>query len=85
MLRADMDGLPIDEENAIPYRSQTPVMVPEGIDETHGIVNNVVFPTALCELGDRVYEVYYGMADARVGRARIELAAAGSVAEEPAA
>ena len=25
MLRADMDGLPIDEENAVPYRSETPV------------------------------------------------------------
>jgi len=25
MLRADMDGLPIDEENEVPYRSQTPV------------------------------------------------------------
>ncbi|HEY4440683.1 MAG TPA: amidohydrolase [Candidatus Elarobacter sp.] len=25
MLRADMDGLPVDEENEVPYRSQTPV------------------------------------------------------------
>ncbi len=25
MLRADMDGLPIDEENQVPYRSRTPV------------------------------------------------------------
>lgn len=25
MLRADMDGLPIDEENEVPYRSQSPV------------------------------------------------------------
>ena len=25
MLRADMDGLPLDEENDVPYRSQTPV------------------------------------------------------------
>jgi amidohydrolase len=25
MLRADMDGLPIDEENDVPYRSRTPV------------------------------------------------------------
>jgi amidohydrolase len=25
MLRADMDGLPIDEENDVPYRSQSPV------------------------------------------------------------
>ncbi|HZX68395.1 MAG TPA: M20/M25/M40 family metallo-hydrolase, partial [Candidatus Elarobacter sp.] len=25
MLRADMDALPIDEENAVPYRSKTPV------------------------------------------------------------
>ena len=43
-----------ERPHIVRYRSQTPVMVPEGADETHGIVNNVVFPTALRELGDRV-------------------------------
>ena len=75
----------VDRPHVVRYRSQTPVMVPEGADETHGIVNNVVFPTALCELGERRYEIYYGMADARIGRARLELAPPFAAAEEPAA
>ncbi len=56
------------------YRSHEPVMTPEGIDETHGIVSNVVFPTAIDVRGDRLFEFYYGMADARIGRARLQLA-----------
>jgi beta-1,2-mannobiose phosphorylase / 1,2-beta-oligomannan phosphorylase len=71
--------------HVVRYRSQTAVMTPEGVDETHGIVNNVVFPTALCELGERSYEIYYGMADARIGRARLQLAPPETAAEEPAA
>ena len=74
-----------ERPDIVRYRSQTPVMVPEGVDETHGIVSNVVFPTALCELGERTYEIYYGMADARIGRARLELAPPFAAAEEPAA
>jgi predicted GH43/DUF377 family glycosyl hydrolase len=60
-------------------------MRPEGAEETHGIVSNVVFPTALDVRGERTFEFYYGMADARIGRARIELAAPFAGAEEPAA
>ncbi len=79
------------------YRSHDAVMAPEGIDETHGIVSNVVFPTAIDVRGERLFEFYYGMADARIGRARLQLAppaagfarvAAGEgepAAEEPAA
>ncbi len=74
-----------ERPHIVRYRSQTPVMVPEGPDETHGIVNNVVFPTALCELGSRTYEFYYGMADARIGRARLQLAEPFAAAEESAA
>jgi predicted GH43/DUF377 family glycosyl hydrolase len=75
----------LERPHVVRYRSQTPVMVPEGADETHGIVNNVVFPTALCELGARTYEIYYGMADARIGRARLQLAPPFGAAREPAA
>jgi predicted GH43/DUF377 family glycosyl hydrolase len=75
----------IERPHIVRYRSQTPAMVPEGIDETHGIVNNVVFPTAICELGERSYEIYYGMADARIGRALVQLAAPNAAEEEPAA
>jgi beta-1,2-mannobiose phosphorylase / 1,2-beta-oligomannan phosphorylase len=64
----------LDRPHIVRYHSRTPVMVPEGIDETHGIVNNVVFPTAIETIGERTYEFFYGMADARIGRARLELA-----------
>jgi predicted GH43/DUF377 family glycosyl hydrolase len=75
----------LERPHVVRYRSQTPVMTPEGIDETHGIVNDVVFPTAMCELGARAYEFYYGMADARIGRARLQLAPPFAAEEEPAA
>ncbi|HEY0394634.1 MAG TPA: hypothetical protein VGD01_09065, partial [Candidatus Elarobacter sp.] len=76
------------------YRSPQPEMVPEGVDETHGVVSNVVFPTAIEAVGERRYEFFYGMADARIGRARLELdppqsgepaEIAGDEAEDPAA
>ncbi len=60
-------------------------MVPEGLEETHGIVNYVVFPTAIDVLGERIFEFYYGMADARIGRARVQLAPPFAGAEAPAA
>ncbi len=63
----------LEQPHKVLYRSREPVMVPEGVDETHGIVSNVVFPTAIEERGDRLYEFYYGMADARIGRARLQL------------
>ncbi|MDQ6942614.1 MAG: glycosidase, partial [Candidatus Eremiobacteraeota bacterium] len=75
----------LERPHVVRYRSQTAVMVPEGPDETHGIVNNVVFPTALCEIGERSYEIYYGMADARIGRAHVQLAPPFAAAEESAA
>jgi predicted GH43/DUF377 family glycosyl hydrolase len=74
-----------ERPHIVRYHSRTPVMVPEGIDETHGIVNNVVFPTAIAEIGERRYDFFYGMADARVGRARLALAPEFAGAEEPAA
>lgn len=75
-----------EQPHKVLYRSHEPVMVPEGVDETHGIVSNVVFPTAIEERGERLYEFYYGMADARIGRARLQLAPpAAGVAEAAAA
>ncbi|MBV9440386.1 MAG: glycosidase [Candidatus Eremiobacteraeota bacterium] len=65
----------LERPHIVRYHSPVPVMEPQGIDETHGIVNDVVFPTAIEVRGERSFEFYYGMADARVGRARLELAA----------
>jgi beta-1,2-mannobiose phosphorylase / 1,2-beta-oligomannan phosphorylase len=75
----------LERPHIVRYHSRTPVMVPEGVDETHGIVSNVVFPTAIDVRGDRSFEFYYGMADARIGRARLELAEPFARAEESAA
>lgn len=60
----------------IVYRSPKPLLQPENADELVGIVDNVVFPTALDprpDLGKRVFDIYYGMADFKIGLARLEL------------
>jgi beta-1,2-mannobiose phosphorylase / 1,2-beta-oligomannan phosphorylase len=71
-------GVLILSKNAphvIRYRSAEPVLKPELRLEFQGVVANVVFPTAIdCrdDLGtpDRI-DVYYGMADARIGVAKL--------------
>jgi predicted GH43/DUF377 family glycosyl hydrolase len=61
----------------IVYRSPKPVLVPELPEERIGIIGNVVFPTGIDrrdDLGtpDR-FDVYYGMADDRIGVARLDV------------
>jgi beta-1,2-mannobiose phosphorylase / 1,2-beta-oligomannan phosphorylase len=61
----------------IRYRSAEPVLTPSVPEERHGAVSNVVFPTGIDrrdDLGtqDR-FDVYYGMADNRIGAARLDL------------
>lgn len=61
----------------IVYRSTEPVLTPMLREERNGIVPNVVFPTGIDrrdDLGtpDR-FDVYYGMADSRIGVARLDL------------
>ncbi|HET9029527.1 MAG TPA: hypothetical protein VFN49_05065 [Candidatus Aquilonibacter sp.] len=58
------------------YRSPKPVLAPESELERTGIVDNVVFPTGIDvrdDLGARVFDVYYGMADYTIGAARLTL------------
>jgi beta-1,2-mannobiose phosphorylase / 1,2-beta-oligomannan phosphorylase len=52
-------------------RTSEPLLVPELSDELVGTVNNVVFPTAV-ELIEGTHYVFYGMADAKIGVARLE-------------
>jgi predicted GH43/DUF377 family glycosyl hydrolase len=52
-------------------RTPEPLLVPETLDERVGIVGNVVFPTAI-ELIEGTHYVFYGMADAKIGVARLE-------------
>ena len=61
------------------YRSKRPVLSPETPEEKCGTVANVVFPTAVdvrTDLGHpRRVDVYYGMADDRIGAAAFEVPA----------
>ena len=73
--------LVLDEQHPhlIRYRSPEPVLTPELLKEREGIVPNVVFPTAIDRRDDLGlpgrFDVYYGMADKRIGVARLDLPA----------
>jgi predicted GH43/DUF377 family glycosyl hydrolase len=61
------------------YRSHDAALVPKGPLERIGTVDDVVFPTGIDrrdDLGtpDR-FDVYYGMADDRIGVARLDVPA----------
>jgi predicted GH43/DUF377 family glycosyl hydrolase len=65
------------DPRVIRYRSPQPVLTPTTPQERQGAVANVVFPTGIDrrdDLGssDR-FDVYYGMADNRIGVARLDL------------
>jgi predicted GH43/DUF377 family glycosyl hydrolase len=59
------------------FRSKTPALAPEGPLEMTGTVESVVFPTGVDrrdDLGEPdCFDVYYGMADSRIGVARMNL------------
>lgn len=55
------------------WRSPEALLLPETEEELSGVVNNVVFPTGVDVIDDRTVDVYYGMADARIGVARMWL------------
>lgn len=66
----------LERPDTILYRSPKPVIVPEAKEERKGVVNDVVFPSGIdCrrDLGERVYDVYYGMADYAIGAARVTI------------
>ncbi|MBU2663956.1 hypothetical protein KOI35_10690 [Actinoplanes bogorensis] len=52
-------------------RTAKPIFVPETADEMSGAVPKVVFPTAIEEI-DGVHFVFYGMADSKIGVARLD-------------
>ncbi len=59
------------------YRSAEPILTPEMPDERRGTVADVVFPTGIDRRDDlgipNRYDVYYGMADDRIGVARLDM------------
>jgi predicted GH43/DUF377 family glycosyl hydrolase len=54
------------------YRSPEPTLAPEIDEERSGVVSDVVFPTAI-DQHDSYLDVYYGMADACIGVARMDV------------
>jgi beta-1,2-mannobiose phosphorylase / 1,2-beta-oligomannan phosphorylase len=62
-----------DDPLRILYRSEEPILEPERETERVGVVDNVVFPTALDARGSGRIDTYYGMADARIGVAHLEV------------
>jgi predicted GH43/DUF377 family glycosyl hydrolase len=59
------------------YRSAQPVLKPESPLERQGTVPNIVFPTGIDRRDDigapERFDVYYGMADNRIGVARLDV------------
>jgi len=69
--------LSLKHPHIVIYRSAEPVLTPTLPEERHGIVSNVVFPTGIDRRDDLgtpdQCDVYYGMADSRIGIARVEI------------
>jgi beta-1,2-mannobiose phosphorylase / 1,2-beta-oligomannan phosphorylase len=81
-----------EHPQVIRYRSVKPVLTPTLPEESHGTVGHVVFPTGIDQRDDlglpNRLDVYYGMADSRIGVARLDLPDTlppGSVADSPEA
>ena len=75
--RAGIAILDAERPDRVLYRAPQPFLSPELPEEREGVVDDVVFPTGLDprpDLGDRQYDVYYGMGDALIGRGRLSLA-----------
>jgi len=80
-----------EHPHEILYRSVHPVLTPELPQERAGIVADVVFPTGIDRRDDlgsvNRFDVYYGMADDRIGVARLDVPEhipAGAAADPPA-
>jgi predicted GH43/DUF377 family glycosyl hydrolase len=69
--------LSTEHPRVIHYRSANPVLTPALAQERSGAVDNVVFPTGIDRRGDLDkpdrFDIYYGMADYRIGVARLDL------------
>ena len=67
--------LDADDPHLVRYRSPTPILEPETEEERSGVVPSVIFPTGLDDRGNGRVDVYYGMADQRIGVARLQVPA----------
>jgi predicted GH43/DUF377 family glycosyl hydrolase len=66
-------ALVLDEQDPrkVLYRSSRPILEPEIREELDGMMPHVVFPTAIDAREDGRVDVYYGMADSRIGVGRL--------------
>jgi len=66
-----------EHPQVIRYRSVEPVLTPTLPEECRGTVAHVVFPTGIDRRDDlglsNRFDVYYGMADSRIGVARLDM------------
>ena len=60
-----------DDPACVLARTPEPLLEPETEHERSGLVPNVVFPTAIAQIHGVQY-VFYGMADSRIGVARLD-------------
>ena len=69
--------LSTEHPHVIRYRSPEPILTPEAPQELRGTIANVVFPTGIDRRDDLCtperFDVYYGMADNRIGVARLNV------------
>jgi predicted GH43/DUF377 family glycosyl hydrolase len=63
--------LDADDPSKVLARTAEPLLQAETDEERGGIVPNVVFPTAIEEI-EGVRYVFYGMADSKIGVARLD-------------
>lgn len=54
--------LDLDNPRKILFRTKLPIMEPEATYEKYGYRNNVIFPTGMCLIDNKIY-LYYGGAD----------------------
>ena len=65
--------LDADDPSKVIARTSAPLLEAETEHERNGIVPNVVFPTAIEEIEGQLF-VFYGMADSKIGVARLDRA-----------
>ena len=63
--------LNLEDVTKVLWRTPNPLLDPQTPQERDGIVPNVVFPTGIDSRGDGDADVFYGMADSRIGVARL--------------
>ena len=62
-----------EDPSKVLARTPAPLLEPDTADERSGTVPNVVFPTAVMQIEGKYY-VFYGMADSKIGVARLDRA-----------